>query len=216
MLRKEIIAPEQAASMLKDGMTVLVGGFMVIGTPEKLVDAVVASGVRDLTIVCNDAGLPGKGVGKLIESGQVKKLIASHIGLNRNAGDKMNAGEMEVELVPQGTLAEQIRAGGAGLGGVLTRTGVGTLVAEGKQIVDVDGESFLLEKPIKADIALIKSSCSDVYGNTRFNKTTANFNPVMATAAETVLVQPDEIVEPEAVDPGSFTLPSVLVDYLVE
>ncbi|TCS41085.1 CoA transferase subunit A [Reinekea marinisedimentorum] len=216
MLKKEIIAPDQAASMLKDGMTVLVGGFMVIGTPEKLVDAVVASGVKDLTIVCNDAGLPGKGVGKLIENGQVKKLIASHIGLNRTAGDKMNAGEMEIDLVPQGTLAEQIRAGGAGLGGVLTRTGVGTLVAEGKQVVTIDGEDFLLEKPIKADVALIKSSVSDVYGNTKFNKTTANFNPAMATAAELVLVQADEIVEPGVHDVNSFSVPSVLVDYLVE
>lgn len=216
MLKKEIIAPDQAAAMLKDGMTVLVGGFMVIGTPERLVDAVVASGVKDLTIICNDAGLPGKGVGKLIENGQVKKLIASHIGLNRTAGDKMNSGEMEIDLVPQGTLAEQIRAGGAGLGGVLTRTGVGTLVAEGKQVVTVDGEEFLLEKPIKADVALIKSSVSDVYGNTKFNKTTANFNPAMATAAELVLVQPDEIVEPGVHDENSFSLPSVLVDYLVE
>ncbi|WED23396.1 CoA transferase subunit A [Vibrio sp. JC009] len=215
MLKKEIITPQQAASKLKDGMTVMVGGFMTIGTPESLVNAIAESGVKDLTIICNDAGLPEKGVGKLIENGQVSKLIASHIGLNRIAGEKMNSGDMEVDLIPQGTLAEQIRAAGAGLGGVLTKTGLSTLVEEGKQKVTVAGEEFLLEEPLKADVALLKSTVTDVYGNTMFNKTTANFNPVMATAAELVLVEPDEIYEPDKVDPNFFTLPSVLVDYIV-
>jgi acetate CoA/acetoacetate CoA-transferase alpha subunit len=215
MLRKEILSPQQAASKVKDGMTVMVGGFMTIGTPEALVNAIAESGVSNLTIICNDAGLPGKGVGRLIENGQVSRLIASHIGLNRIAGEKMNSGEMQVDLVPQGTLAEQIRAAGAGLGGVLTKTGINTLVEEGKQKVTVSGQDYLLEEPIKADIALLKSSVTDVYGNTGFNKTTANFNPVMATAADIVFVEPDKITEPNEVDTNYFTLPSVLIDYIV-
>ncbi len=215
MLRKEILTPQQAASKLKDGMTVMVGGFMTVGTPEGLVNAIAESGVKNLTIICNDAGLPEKGVGKLIENGQVSRLIASHIGLNRIAGEKMNSGEMEVELIPQGTLAEQIRAAGAGLGGVLTRTGLNTLVEKNKQKVMVSGEEFLLEKPLKADVALVKSSITDVFGNTSFNKTTANFNPAMATAAEMVFVEPDMLTEPDEVDPRLFTLPSVLIDYIV-
>ncbi|PJC86833.1 branched-chain amino acid dehydrogenase [Vibrio sp. HA2012] len=215
MLRKEILTPQQAASKLKDGMTVMVGGFMTVGTPEGLVNAIAESGVKNLTIICNDAGLPEKGVGKLIENGQVSRLIASHIGLNRIAGEKMNSGEMEVELIPQGTLAEQIRAAGAGLGGVLTRTGLNTLVEKNKQKVMVSGEEFLLEKPLKADVALVKSSITDVFGNTSFNKTTANFNPAMATAAEMVFVEPDMLTEPDEADPRLFTLPSVLIDYIV-
>lgn len=215
MLRKEILSPQQAALKIHDGMTIMVGGFMTIGTPEALVNAVAQSGVTNLTIICNDAGLPGKGVGKLIENGQVARLIASHIGLNRIAGEKMNAGEMVVDLVPQGTLAEQIRAAGAGLGGVLTKTGINTLVEEGKQRVTVCGQDYLLEEPIKADVALLKSSITDVYGNTAFNKTTANFNPVMAMAADMVLVEPDSIAEPNEVDEHYFTLPSVLIDYIV-
>nr|WP_275136760.1 CoA transferase subunit A [Vibrio sp. DW001] len=215
MLKKEILSPDQAASKLKDGMTVMVGGFMTIGTPDKLVNAIAESGVKNLTIICNDAGLPQKGVGKLIENGQVSKLIASHIGLNRIAGEKMNSGDMDVDLVPQGTLAEQIRAAGAGLGGVLTKTGLNTLVEEGKQKVTVAGEVFLLEEPIKADVALLKSSTTDVFGNTAFNKTTANFNPVMGLAADMVFVEPDTLVEPDEIDPSFFTLPSVLIDYIV-
>jgi acetate CoA/acetoacetate CoA-transferase alpha subunit len=194
----------------------MVGGFMTVGTPEKLIDALVEKNVRNLTIVCNDAGLPDKGVGKLIKNGQVSSLIASHIGLNRFAGEKMNSGEMSVTLVPQGTLAEQIRAGGAGLGGVLTRTGLNTLVEQGKQKIAVGGEEFLVEEPVKADFALIRTHLTDEFGNSNFNKTAANFNPVMATAATTVIVQPDEIVEYDAVDASVFTLPSVLVDLIVE
>lgn len=215
MLKKEILSAQQATTKLEDGMTIMVGGFMTVGTPEKLIDAIAHSGIKDLTIICNDAGLPGKGVGKLIENGQVSKLIASHIGLNRIAGEKMNSGEMEVDLIPQGTLAERIRSGGAGLGGVLTKTGLNTLVEEGKQKVIVNGEEFLLEEPLKADIALLKSSITDVYGNTAFNKTTANFNPVMATASELVFVEPDTVVESNEVNPNLFTLPSVLIDYIV-
>ncbi|CAH0529520.1 CoA transferase subunit A [Vibrio hippocampi] len=215
MLKKAIISANQAASKITDGMSIMVGGFMTVGTPKALINALVSSGVKDLTIICNDAGLPGKGVGKLIENGQVSKLIASHIGLNRIAGEKMNAGEMVVKLIPQGTLAEQIRAGGAGLGGVLTKTGLNTLVEQGKQKILIDEEWYLVERPIKADVALLKSSTTDVYGNCAFNKTTANFNPVMATAAQCVLVEPDVISQPNEVDPALFSVPSVLIDYIV-
>ncbi|CAM2952502.1 CoA transferase subunit A [Vibrio rarus] len=216
MLIKTVLFPEDAAAKVKDGMTVMVGGFMTVGSPEKIIDAIVASPVTDLTIICNDAGLPGRGVGKLIEAGKVSKLIASHIGLNRSAGDKMNAGEMDVELVPQGTLVEQIRAAGSGLGGVLTQTGVGTLVQEGKRIIEINDQEFLLELPRHADVSLLKASTCDVYGNTLYNKTTQNFNPVMATAADLVLVEPDEIVEAGVYLEESFTTPSVLIDYIVE
>ncbi|WP_117232733.1 CoA transferase subunit A [Vibrio maerlii] len=216
MLLKTVLSPQQAVAKIEDGMTLMVGGFMTIGSPEKVIDAIVESGVKNLTIICNDAGLPGKGVGKLIESGQVSKLVASHIGLNRAAGDKMNSGEMEVELVPQGTLVEQIRAAGAGLGGVLTKTGVGTLVQEGKRVIEINDEEFLLELPRKADVSLLKASTCDVFGNTFYNKTTKNFNPVMATAAEMVLVEPDEVVDAGVYPVDAFTTPSVLIDYIVE
>ncbi len=216
MLKKTILSPKQVAAKIQDGMTIMVGGFMTIGSPVKIIDAIVESGVKNLTIICNDAGLPGKGVGKLIEAGQVSKLIASHIGLNRSAGDKMNSGEMEVELVPQGTLVEQIRSAGAGLGGVLTKTGLGTLVQEGKQVIEINCEEFLLELPMKADVSLLKASACDEYGNTRYNKTTKNFNPVMATAAEMVFVEPDEIIEASLDSVESFTTPSVLIDFIVE
>lgn len=216
MLTKTILSSQQAAAKIEDGMTIMIGGFMTIGSPEKIIDAIVARGVKDLTVICNDAGLPGKGVGKLIETDQVSKLVASHIGLNRIAGDKMNAGEMEIELVPQGTLVEQIRAAGAGLGGVLTKTGIGTLVQEGKQVIKINDEEFLLELPRKADVSLLKASACDVFGNTRFNKTTKNFNPVMATASEMVFVEPDEVVNYDVEAIESFTTPSVLIDYIVE
>jgi acetate CoA/acetoacetate CoA-transferase alpha subunit len=216
MLIKTVLSPSQAAAKIKDGMSLMVGGFMTIGSPEKIIDAIVESGVKDLTIICNDAGLPGKGVGKLIETGQVSKLIASHIGLNRTAGDKMNAGEMQVELVPQGTLVEQIRSAGAGLGGVLTQTGLGTLVQDGKQVIEINGKEFLLELPLKADVSLLKSAACDQFGNTRYNKTAQNFNPMMATAGDLVFVEPEEILAADLDSVGSFTTPSVLIDYIVE
>ncbi|WP_432452551.1 MULTISPECIES: CoA transferase subunit A [unclassified Agarivorans] len=216
MLSKQTLSPQQAIAHIQDGMTVMVGGFMTVGTPEKLIDALVEKNITNLTVICNDAGLPDKGVGKLIKNGQVSKLIASHIGLNRIAGEKMNSGEMQVELIPQGTLAEQIRAGGAGLGGVLTKTGLNTLVEDAKQQVTVAGQRYLIEEPLKADVSLIRTHLSDPYGNSSFNKTAANFNPVMATAGELVLVEPEQIIDYDHVEPALFTLPSVLVDFIVE
>lgn len=215
MLRKNIISPEDATAKIKSGMTLMVGGFMCVGTPEKTIEAIAKSDIDNLTIICNDAGLPNKGVGILIALGKVKKLIASHIGLNRIAGEKMSHGDMDIELVPQGTLIERIRAGGAGLGGVLTKTGLHTMVEDGKQTVIINEETYLVELPLKADVSLVKTSVTDVFGNSSYNKTANNFNTQMATAGEVVIVEPDEIVEPDTQYDYLFTTPSIFVDYIV-
>lgn len=200
---------------IKDGMSIMVGGFMAVGTPERVVDAIVEKNIKNLTIICNDAGYPDKGVGKLIANGQVKKLIASHIGLNPMAGELMAKGELEVVLTPQGTLIEQIRSGGAGLGGVLTQTGLGTIVEDGKQIVEVAGKKFLLEEPLKADIAILRGSTVDTKGNIVYNYTTKNFNPMMATAADLVIVGAETIVEAGTINVDHVMTPSIFVDYIV-
>jgi len=164
-MRQKLVSMEEAISHIKDGMTVHVGGFLACGTPESIVTALIEKGVKDLTIVCNDSGFVDRGVGRLIVNNQVKKVIASHIGTNPETGRRMQAGEMEVELVPQGTLAERVRAAGYGLGGILTPTGLGTIVQEGKEVIKVDGKDYLLEKPIKADVALIFGTKVDELGN---------------------------------------------------
>ncbi len=212
----KIVTLEEAMSHIKDGMTVMIGGFMAAGTPEKFMDALVEKGVKNLTLIGNDAGWPDRGIGKLLINKQAKKMIASHIGLNPEAGNQMNAGTLEMELVPQGTLAERIRAGGNGLGGLLTPTGVGTIVEEGKQKIEVDGVEYLLEKPLKADIALISASIADKRGNLYFNKATKNFNPLMATAADIVIVGAEKIVEVGEIDPNDVMTPGLFVDYMVE
>jgi acetate CoA/acetoacetate CoA-transferase alpha subunit len=209
------ISAQEAVSKINDGMTVMVGGFMSNGTPEILMDALVEKGVKDLTIIGNDSGTPGTGIGKLIAAGAVKKLIASHIGLNPQTGQLMNEGSLEVVLVPQGTLAEQIRAGGAGLGGVLTPTGLGTAVADGKQIIVVDGKEFLLEKPIHADVALIRGSIVDTDGNIFYKGTTRNFNPLIATAADLVIAAAEEIVPLGGIPAENIVTPGIFVDYIV-
>jgi acetate CoA/acetoacetate CoA-transferase alpha subunit len=215
-MKNKVISKSDFVAKIHDGASIMIGGFMNIGTPEGIIDAIVETDVKDLTIICNDAGLPGVGVGKLIDAGKVKKLIASHIGLNPIAGKKMATEEMIVELRPQGTLAEQIRAGGAGLGGVLTPTGIGTLVQEGKKIVQVDGVDFLLEKPLKADFALILGHVVDQKGNTVYNKTTRNFNPLMATACETVVVEARSIVDIGTLDPDHVITQHIFIDYIVK
>jgi acetate CoA/acetoacetate CoA-transferase alpha subunit len=210
---------DEAVSSIKDGSVIMVGGFMACGTPEILIDALVKKGVKALTIICNDGGYPGRGVGKLIAAGQVKSLIASHVGLNPDVAKRMNtdvtADKLEVTLVPQGTLAERIRADGAGLGGVLTPTGVGTIVAEGKQIINIDGRDFLLEKPIHADFALIRASRTDKFGNSVFYGTTRNFNPLMAMAADYVIAGACEIVETGSIDPNIIHLSGIFVNSIV-
>lgn len=207
---------EQALEYIHDGMTISVGGFLACGTPETLVDAIIEKGVKDITLICNDTGFPDKGVGKWVVKGMVKKVIASHVGTNPETGRLMNTGEMEVELVPQGTLAERIRAAGAGLGGVLTPTGIGTVIEEGKQKINVEGKDYLLELPLKADIALVKGSKVDKKGNVYYKKSTKNFNPLIATAADLVIVEAEEMVEVGEIDPSDVMTPSIFVDMIVE
>ena len=216
----KMMTAQEAIADIKDGAVIMVGGFMACGTPEILIDALVEKNVKDLTIICNDAGVPGRGVGKLLTNGQIKTLIASHVGLNPEVAARMNTDveedKLECILIPQGTLAERIRAGGAGLGGLLTPTGVGTIVAEGKQVINVDGRDYLLEKPLKADFALIRGSVTDKFGNTIYNGTTQTFNPMMATAAETVIVGACEVVEVGELDPNNVRTSGIFVDRIVE
>ena len=210
----KVIELSSLQDYLYDGMSIMVGGFMCVGTPELLMDEVVKSNVKDLTIICNDAGLPGKGVGKLIENGQVTHLIASHIGLNPKAGQLMSQEEMQVTLVPQGTLVEQIRCGGNGLGGFLTPTGLGTMVEEGKEIINLNGLDYLLEQPLKADLALIYGSTVDFFGNVHYTKTTRNFNPLMATATNKVIVLARQMVK--VMNPDHVLTPHIFVDFIIK
>lgn len=212
----KFISLDEALKKVKDGMTIMVGGFLANGTPETLIDALSKSGVKDLTLICNDTAYPDKGVGKLLVNGQLKKLIVSYIGATPQASEMMNSGEIEVEFVPQGTLAERVRAGGTGLGGFLTPTGVGTVVAEGKQIINVDGKDYLLEKPLRADVALIGASVGDKSGNLMYRGTSQNFNPMMAAAADTVIAEVKELVEVGDIAAESVHTPSILVDYILE
>lgn len=207
---------DQALEYIKDGMTIAVGGFLGVGTPEKLIDAVIAKGVKDITLICNDTAFPDKGVGKWVVNKNVSKVIVSHIGTNPETGRQMNSKELIVDLVPQGTLAERVRAAGAGLGGVLTPTGIGTVIEEGKQKINVDGRDYLLELPLKADVALIKGSIVDKKGNIYYNKSTRNFNTLMATAAETVIVEAEKLVEIGEIDPSDVMTPSIFVNVIVE
>jgi len=218
-LKNKIMTADEAVAKIKDGDSIMVGGFMACGSPEILIDAVVRKNARQLTIICNDAGVPGRGVGKLLSNGQIKTLIASHVGLNPEVAKRMNTDvaedKLECILVPQGTLAERIRAGGAGLGGFLTPTGVGTIVADGKQVINVDGRDFLLEKPLRADYALLRGSVTDKFGNTTYNGTTRTFNPMMATAADYVIVGTCEVVEIGQIDPNNVVTSGIFVDAIV-
>ncbi|MFZ7943356.1 MULTISPECIES: acetate CoA-transferase subunit alpha [Bacillaceae] len=208
----KIISIEEASSMFSDGMTIMAGGFMGVGTPQALVNAMLEAEVKDITLIANDTAFVETGVGPLIVNKRVKKVIASHIGTNPETGRQMIAGEMEVELVPQGTLAERVRAGGAGLGGVLTPTGVGTVVEEGKEKIMVDGQEYLLEKPLRAEVALLKAFKADRAGNLIYHRSARNFNPLMALAADTVIVQVEQLVEVGEIDPDEVMTPGILVD----
>lgn len=206
---------KQLRPLFHDGMTIMIGGFMATGAPESLIDLINEWDIKDITLISTDTATPGHGTSKLIAQKRVSKLYASHIGLNPETGKQMNEGTLDVELVPQGTLAERIRSGGAGLGGVLTPTGLGTLVAEGKQVINVDGKDYLLETPLKADVALIRGSIVDTRGNVFYRKTTQNFNPLMATAADTVIVEAETIVNLGDIEPESVHTPSLYVDYIL-
>lgn len=207
---------EEALAKFTDNQVLMIGGFLATGTPESLVDGLLEKGVKNLTVIANDTSFVDRGVGKLVVSKQLKKVIVSHIGTNKETGRQMNAGEMEVELVPQGTLAERIRCGGAGLGGILTPTGVGTIVAEGKETITRDGKTYLLELPLKADIALIKAWKADKYGNLVYRRSARNFNPMMVMAADFVIVEAEEIVETGTLDPDEIMTPGALIDMIIE
>ena len=212
----KIIGKSEVMELLKDDLQMMIGGFLGTGTPETLVDFVIEKDVQGLTVIGNDTSFPDKGLGRLVANRQAKKVIASHIGTNPETGKQMNAGELEVDLVPQGTLAEQVRAAGAGLGGILTPTGVGTVVEEGKKKITVEGEDYLLELPIGADLALIKACKADKKGNLVYNKSARNFNPLMATAADVVIVEAEEIVEVGEIDPDEVMTPGIFVDYIYQ
>jgi len=209
------VSLEQAVAMIPDGASVMIGGFMGVGTPERMVDELVRQGKRGLTVIANDTAMPGVGIGKLVTARLVAKAIVSHIGLNPETQQRMLAGEMDVELVPQGTLIERIRAGGHGLGGVLTPTGVGTVVEKGKQKIAVNGKDYLLETALRADFALVNAFLADYLGNLAYALTARNFNPMIAMAADTVIAEADNIVPVGVIAPDHVVTPAPIVDYLV-
>lgn len=212
----QFITIEDAVSKVKDGMTIMVGGFLANGSANKVLDALAKSGVKNLTVITNDTAYPDKGIGQLLVNKQIKKIIVSYIGATPQASEQMNSGELEIEFAPQGTLAERVRAGGCGLGGFLTPTGLGTVVAEGKQTMTIDGKEYLLELPLRADIALIGASKCDPKGNLWYRGTARNFNPMMASAADLVIVEPKEMVATGDIEPENVHTPGMLVDFIVK
>ena len=211
----QTVSVEKAVAMIPDGASLMIGGFMGVGTPCRLVDELVRQRKRDLTLIVNDNAWPGVGVGKLVSAGLVRKTVSSHIGLNPETQQKMIAGTIEVELVPQGTFVERIRAGGFGLGGVLTPTGVGTIVEEGKRKIEVHGREYLIEIALHADFALIQAFLADYQGNLAYALTARNFNPVMAMAADRVIAEPEHIVPVGVISPDHVVTPAAIVDYVV-
>lgn len=209
------IPVEQAVAMIPDGAIIMVGGFLGVGTPERLIDECVRQKKRDLTIIANDTAIPGRGIGKLVDAGLVSRTVASHIGLNPETQRQMIAKQMEVDLVPQGTLIERIRAGGFGLGGVLTPTGIGTVVEAGKQKIALDGKEYLVEPALRAQFALVNAFLADYSGNLYYALTARNFNPIIAMAADTTMVTADHIVPVGTIPPDHVVTPAPVVDYLV-
>lgn len=201
--------------LLFDGMTIAAGGFGLCGIPERLIDALVANGVKDLTIASNNAGIDNEGLGKLLRTRQVKKMISSYVGENKEFERQFLAGELEVEFCPQGTLAERMRAGGAGIPGFYTKTGVGTQVAEGKEVKNFDGEDYILERGIRADLSVIKGWKADESGNLMFRKTARNFNLPVATCGKVCVAEVEEIVAVGSLDPDCIHLPSIYVNRLI-
>jgi acetate CoA/acetoacetate CoA-transferase alpha subunit len=206
---------DEAVAMIPDGASLMVGGFMGVGTPERMIDELVRQHKKDLTIIANDTAVPGRGIGKLVTAGLLRKAIVSHIGLNPETQAQMRSGDIEVELVPQGTLIERIRAAGCGLGGVLTATGVGTLAEEGKQRIALDGRTYLLELALAADFALVHAFLADYMGNLSYALTARNFNPVIAMAGKTVITDADNIVPVGVISPDHVVTPAPIVDYLI-
>jgi acetate CoA/acetoacetate CoA-transferase alpha subunit len=206
---------KESIAMIPDGATVMIGGFMAVGTPERAINELVRQNKRDLTVIANDTAFPDRGIGKLITAGLVRKAVVSHIGLNPETQRQMLAGDLEVELVPQGTLIERVRAGGYGLGGILTQTGLGTPVESGKQRIEVNGKCYLLEIALRADFALVQAFLADYLGNLGYALTARNFNPVIAMAAGKVIACADNIVPVGVISPDHVGTPAPVVDYLV-
>lgn len=213
---KSALKADAAAAMIPDEASLLIGGFMGVGTPARLIDALVRRDAKGLMVIANDTAMPGTGIGKLITARAVTRLITSHIGLNPETQAQMIAGDIEVELVPQGTLVERIRAGGFGLGGILTQTGIGTEVEDGKQVVEVNGRKFLVETPIRADFALIAARQADYVGNLDYSLTAHNFNPIMALAGDVVIAEAQTIVPIGVIPPDGVKTPGMLVDHILE
>jgi acetate CoA/acetoacetate CoA-transferase alpha subunit len=209
------VALQDVIAMIPDGASLMIGGFMAVGTPERVIDELVRQGKHDLTVIANDTAVPGRGIGKLVSAGLISRAIVSHIGLNPETQQQMIANKIAVDLVPQGTLIERIRAGGFGLGGILTPTGVGTVVEEGKRRIDVDGRDYLLETALRADFALVHAFLADYLGNLSYALTARNFNPVVAMAADTVIVTAEHIVPVGVIAPDHIVTPAPVVDYLV-
>ena len=207
---------EEVTAMFRDGQTMMVGGFLGAGDPKIFIDAILEKGIKDLTVIANDTGFPDRGVGKLVVSKQLRKVIVSHVGTNKETGRQMNSGEMEVVLVPQGTLAERIRSAGVGLGGILTPTGVGTIIEEGKRKIEVDGREYLLELPLRAEVALLHAWKADTFGNLVYRRMARNFNPLMAMAADLVIVSAEQIVEVGEIGPDEIVTPGTFVDFIVK
>ncbi|HEY2183797.1 MAG TPA: 3-oxoacid CoA-transferase subunit A [Xanthobacteraceae bacterium] len=211
----QTLSLDRSVAMIPDGASLMIGGFMAVGTPERVVDEIVRQKKRDLTVIANDTAAPRRGIGKLVDAKLLRKAIVSHIGLNPETQRQMTAGELEVELVPQGTLIERIRAGGYGLGGVLTQTGIGTTVEDGKQRIQVNGKSYLVEVALRADFALVQAFLADYLGNLSYALTARNFNPVMAMAADKVVVCAEHIVPVGVISPDHVVTPAPVVDYLI-
>jgi acetate CoA/acetoacetate CoA-transferase alpha subunit len=214
-MKRKAIQVADAVAMIPSGARLMIGGFMGVGSPMRLIDELVRQAKGDLTLVVNDTARPGFGVGKLIGAGLVRSLVTSHIGTNPQTQELMLQGRIDVTLVPQGTLAERIRAGGVGLGGVLTPTGVGTLVAQGKQTIELHGQAYLLEPALKADFSLIRAQRADYYGNLEYALTARNFNPLMAMASSQTIAETEDIVPVGVIPPDVVGTPGVLVHHLV-
>ena len=209
-----VITAQEAAKKIKDNSTLMVGGFLSCGTPDVILDAISKENLKNITLISNDTSVPNKDKSKLIEAGMVKKVITTHIGTNPISGEKMRNGEIEVEFYPMGTLVEKIHAKGSGLGGVLTPTGVGTILEEGKNVIEIKGKKYIFEEPLGADVAVIYGTMVDKYGNVKYEGTTRNFNTSMATAADMVIVQAEKFVD--EIEPNEVVIPGIFIDYIVK
>ena len=215
-MNKVLSSADEAVARIPDGATIMMGGFGLCGIPENLIAALRARGTRNLTVISNNAGVDGFGIGTLLTTRQVKKMISTYVGENREFERQCLSGELDLELVPQGTFAERIRAGGAGIGGFFTPTGYGTIVAEGKETRLIDGRHYVLEAPLKADFAFVKAFRGDTLGNLVYRRTARNFNPMMATAAAVTIAEVEELVEPGEINPESVVTPGIFVKYILQ